>query len=806
MNRCVLIMALSLCLFVLPLAPGGEGGESPPGNPPATRGLTEHDIIRINGDYDFTPDNGVSGGDGSPENPYVIEGYYIDGSPLVPNPNGGGYIELQYNYCIYIGNTTAHFVVRNCHLEGARWPYEPVDFGGGVTLFNVTNGLVENITTYDNKYGVYMRECRKITVWHVNSEEDSTGVALLEGCQNNTIHNITVSGNTIGVTLQGGRTVHNTLRDIVITETSGSGFSTSGVENNLFERITVSKSSAEGLYVSGTNNLFRDVVSEGNQYGIRIYSDGDTLRGVNASDNGNSGIVLAWGCHNNTLYDVVALNNTRHGIELDSCYDNTVIGAHCAFNSMSGIFFTGATHNTLTGILTERNRHYGVGLTSSSEGNMITSCRSVGNLEGIYISSSRNTITYSTFAENLKYGADLSGGLNCSGNVFHHNNFLFNNFSAQAKDDGSRNSWNDTEGEGNYWSDYQERYPNATNDGHVWDTPYETDGGSGGADHYPLVDMVGETPGDSHPPVALPGENMTVAAGSSVTLDGSGSYDPDPGGEIVNYTWTVNYQGEETVIYGAVVVYTFAEPGEYLVTLTVTDAAGKRGSHTITVVATASALFNVTAGPLLYDDGSPVVGAEIRVAGPAYTAQTTTGTDGNFTLENIPPGNYSVTITVDGKEYSTWLTVSDEGEVACNLPVIPGPSGFLSITFGPVKDEDGSPLPGVTVIVEWGGEELTAVTGDDGTATLNLPEDAAGDNLTVRLKKKGYREEEFTVMVDEEGNVLGEFPLMESTGAAERENWLKSFGPWVALAALAVIVAVVAVLLSKRKGMGEVEE
>jgi len=35
----------------------------------------------------------------------------------------------------------------------------------------------------------------------------------------------------------------------------------------------------------------------------------------------------------------------------------------------------------------------------------------------------------------------------------------------------------DFEGEGNYWGDYEERYPNATEiDGTgIWDTPYEID-------------------------------------------------------------------------------------------------------------------------------------------------------------------------------------------------------------------------------------------------------------------------------------------------------------------------------------------
>lgn len=40
---------------------------------------------------------------------------------------------------------------------------------------------------------------------------------------------------------------------------------------------------------------------------------------------------------------------------------------------------------------------------------------------------------------------------------------------------------------GNYWSDYEMRYPNATNNGVVWDTPYEINGSTTDVDNYPLV-------------------------------------------------------------------------------------------------------------------------------------------------------------------------------------------------------------------------------------------------------------------------------------------------------------------------------
>ncbi|QIL90697.1 PKD domain-containing protein [Microbulbifer sp. SH-1] len=88
-------------------------------------------------------------------------------------------------------------------------------------------------------------------------------------------------------------------------------------------------------------------------------------------------------------------------------------------------------------------------------------------------------------------------------------------------------------------------------------------------------------PGVSHgnqPPVAIAGENMTVAVGETVHLDGSASYDSD--GEIVQYTW------EELGVNSATAVASFEQAGTYTLTLTVTDDQGASSSDTLEVTVT----------------------------------------------------------------------------------------------------------------------------------------------------------------------------------------------------------------------------
>ncbi len=64
-----------------------------------------------------------------------------------------------------------------------------------------------------------------------------------------------------------------------------------------------------------------------------------------------------------------------------------------------------------------------------------------------------------------------------------------------------------------------------------------------------------------------------------VIFDGSLSSDED--GSITNYTWNF---GDETTGYGDVTTHAYADPGEYIVTLTVTDNEGATDDDTITVV------------------------------------------------------------------------------------------------------------------------------------------------------------------------------------------------------------------------------
>ena len=84
--------------------------------------------------------------------------------------------------------------------------------------------------------------------------------------------------------------------------------------------------------------------------------------------------------------------------------------------------------------------------------------------------------------------------------------------------------------------------------------------------------------GANKSPVAEAGDNLILTVNEEVDFDGSASYDED--GSIVNYEWDF---GDGETDFGLNVSHAWTAPGEYTVTLTVTDNEGAEGTDTPSV-------------------------------------------------------------------------------------------------------------------------------------------------------------------------------------------------------------------------------
>ena len=80
--------------------------------------------------------------------------------------------------------------------------------------------------------------------------------------------------------------------------------------------------------------------------------------------------------------------------------------------------------------------------------------------------------------------------------------------------------------------------------------------------------------------IAQAGTDQSVQAGKEVVLEGSSS---SGYGLIVNYTWTFESQGVPVTLEGVNPTFVFKVPGEYQITLLVTDTLGYTGEDTVLV-------------------------------------------------------------------------------------------------------------------------------------------------------------------------------------------------------------------------------
>jgi len=140
--------------------------------------------ICIDGDSEFTGENGVSNpfAEGTENDPYLIESWEI-------NASTGHGIEIR--------NTTKHFNISNCILYGGENNYHY-----GIHLYNVINGKINNVTSYNNFFGISLENSSKVTISGSTIYNNSLSCGIhLKSSTNITITHCNLYNNRYGVSL-----------------------------------------------------------------------------------------------------------------------------------------------------------------------------------------------------------------------------------------------------------------------------------------------------------------------------------------------------------------------------------------------------------------------------------------------------------------------------------------------------------------------------------------------------------------------------------------------------------------------------
>ncbi len=326
-----------------------------------------------------------------------------------------------------------------------------------VTLDNVTYTFTDNI----NDAVVVERSDILIdgAAFSIVGSESGTGLNLTT-VTNVTIANTNIKNFNLGIRLYSSS--NNNISGNNITE-NNYGISLSFSHNTTISgnNITATNYGGMSIVTSNNNSISGNSITETQSGIVLSVSSYNSISGNNIAKN-EYGIFVEF-CSNNSISGNTLTENNEYGIRLDYLGNTSISGNNITNNSNAkGVWFFATSGNSISGNTITKNE-YGIRL-ASSDNNSISGNNIARNHYGIWIASSNNnSIYHNSFVHNIEQV--IFALLNTWTNIW---------------DDGYPSG-------GNYWSDYEERYPNATElDGSgIWDTPYVID--EINRDKYPII-------------------------------------------------------------------------------------------------------------------------------------------------------------------------------------------------------------------------------------------------------------------------------------------------------------------------------
>ena len=359
---------------------------------------------------------------------------------------------------------------------------------GEVILVNCTSSIVSGLNVSGGSIGIALYYSRNNTIsGNKASNNNYNGIYLLYS------NNNTILGNSASFNLWGG---------ISLIKSNNTSISGNNASSNVYYGIS--------LYESKNNTVSRNNASNNIADGISLdYSSNDTISGNTLV---NCGIVIeGWNCSEFAFYNIDSSNTVngkpiyyysrRSGLGIGNFINaGQVILVNCTHSILSGQDFSNGSieialyycsNNTISGNKASHS-HVGVYMDSSNNNTISRNNISSNNWNGLYLASSNhNAISGNNVSENV-HGIYLYYSSN---NTISGNFFLLNKGYNAYCDGGTGNAW-DNGTRGNYWDDYTKRYPQATNNGIIWNTPYIIS--SNDQDHLPIAGP-NEPPAITHP-------------------------------------------------------------------------------------------------------------------------------------------------------------------------------------------------------------------------------------------------------------------------------------------------------------------
>ncbi len=519
----VLLVAL---LIVLVLAPAAR---AQPLTPAPVRPSAVHSPIAINGDAGFTAGNGVTGGSGTPANPYVISGWELNASAAAG---------------LDVENTSAWLEIRGLDIRGmpgfTAYP--------GIRLRNVTNVLVESTNVSGTAAGVQIVSSSSVSVAGSNLS------GSLLGLRAGSTTGLTLQGNTIlaaGTAMAEGidlsRVNDSYLRNnTVVLDTPGQGTNEIHIAASANVNLQGNRVGSASWVPEGGVGLWLD-----DDQGVTLRGNAFVARGISPTPVAGSG----YDRFTPTLTDFVSLSITP---------DNTVNGLPILYElGVADLLVDGGA--------------YGEVIVAECNGAEVSNLTFGAGQLGIVVVLSRNVAVVGNGFTRVEVGALLWA----SDAVVWYNNFNQSGVAVAVTDPRVPDVSFDNgypEG-GNYWSGN----PGADNcSGVRQDYCPDSDGLADAPrplspfvwDHYPRMAPVNLS--NRWPRAVLTQDTIVADILTGFTFDASNSFDTTPGNASLEVRWDFNGDGIWDTGWSTTMAvrHGYGSPGFYDVVLEVRDSGG----------------------------------------------------------------------------------------------------------------------------------------------------------------------------------------------------------------------------------------
>ena len=301
----------------------------------------KHLPFRINSYWDEIYDNGVIGGDGTSQYPFVIVGWRVNGE------NNG--------YGIYIGNTTdeQHYTY-NLHLKMDHCLVYNASGGSGNDYYS-NSGIIVNsvypyavafnyltientISTGNNNHGLSILDSRDITVTNSNFSYNQHSGIYTRGVELTDINGISAIHNAFyGAYLTLGSTVNIENSNMSYNNWSGIFVYESGVNiqsSTIYKNGYGSGTHHEGIVLSdGTGGEIHDnIIKENKGYGIKAFNGAKGFKIYRNQFIGNNG------ASETGSYDPHILQAYDDGAKYDNLWNTSTEGNCWSDNPTASVY------------------------------------------------------------------------------------------------------------------------------------------------------------------------------------------------------------------------------------------------------------------------------------------------------------------------------------------------------------------------------------------------------------------------------------------------------------------------------------